>query len=225
MNQETTFTVRRQDQFASWAPHYENGEVLSRLLSELRVRAAAQLHLGPGDWLLDVGCATGAGVRAAAATVALAVGVDSSPAMLQHAQALAGRLPRAAFVLADAQQLPFPPASFSAVLCSTALRHFPDATCAVSEMVRVLAPSGRLVVADFVVLGDRFSRGWWRPRQWSTAASVRAGPLQAVSAAGIPVAEEIRCGTAIGQYEIVSAVRPSSRSTDRGTHVTAGRGF
>jgi ubiquinone/menaquinone biosynthesis C-methylase UbiE len=209
MNQELATPVRRQDRFARWAPHYEDGEVLSRLLSELQVRAAARLHLHSSDQFLDVGCATGAAVRTAAATVELALGVDTSPVMLQHAQALAGRLPRAAFVLAEAQHLPFPPATFSAVLCSTALRHFPDATWALSEMVRVLEPSGRLVVADFLVLADRFSRRWWRRLQRSTAvAPDRAGPLQAVRGTGILVTEVIRCGTAIGPYAIVSAVKP-----------------
>jgi ubiquinone/menaquinone biosynthesis C-methylase UbiE len=149
VSREATSAPRRRDRFAQWAPHYENGEVMSRLLSELQVRAAARLRLASDDVFLDVGCATGPAVRAASATVELALGVDSSAAMIQRARALAAALPRAAFVVADAQQLPFPTATFSAILCSTALRHFTDATRAAAEMVRVLTPAGRIVVADF----------------------------------------------------------------------------
>jgi ubiquinone/menaquinone biosynthesis C-methylase UbiE len=208
VSREATSAPRRRDRFAQWAPHYENGEVMSRLLSELQVRAAARLRLASDDVFLDVGCATGPAVRAASATVELALGVDSSAAMIQRARALAAALPRAAFVVADAQQLPFPTATFSAILCSTALRHFTDATRAAAEMVRVLTPAGRIVVADFPVRATKPDRRWWRNRQSSRAPRRWAGPTQAVSATGLVVTEVIRCGTALGPYVIVSAVKP-----------------
>ena len=70
--------------------------------------------------------------------------------MIEQAQALGRVRPRAEFVVADALNLPFPAKSFSAVLCTTALRHFTDANRAAAEMVRVLTPAGRVVVADFL---------------------------------------------------------------------------
>lgn len=79
---------RRRDRFAKWAPHYENGEALSRPLCELQARAAATLQLAPDDRLLDVGCATGTAVRGASVRVELALGLDSSPAMIQQAGSL-----------------------------------------------------------------------------------------------------------------------------------------
>jgi ubiquinone/menaquinone biosynthesis C-methylase UbiE len=207
VNRHTMAGLRRQDRFARWAPQYENGEVISRLLSGLQTRAAAMLHLGPDDWFLDVGCATGAAVRVASATVELALGVDSSAAMIQRARVLAAALPRAAFVVADAQRLPFPPATFSAVLCSTALRHFPDATCAAAEMVRILTPAGRVVVADFPVRAEQRRQRWRRGPHRPSAVPACAGPAQAVAATRLVVTELLRCQTALGPYVIVSAVK------------------
>jgi ubiquinone/menaquinone biosynthesis C-methylase UbiE len=179
VNRQTISGPRGQDRFAQWAPQYENGEVVSRLLSHLQTRAAAMLQLNADDWFLDVGCATGAAVRAASATVERALGVDSSAAMIQQARALAVASPRAAFVVADAQQLPFPPATFSAILCSTALRHFPDARCAAAEMVRVLTPAGRIVIADFPVRAAQGGRRWWHRQQRPSPGPHCADPAQA----------------------------------------------
>jgi ubiquinone/menaquinone biosynthesis C-methylase UbiE len=198
----------RQDRFARWAPHYENGDGLSNLLSELQSRAARSLHLECDDRLLDVGCATGAAVRAASARVELALGVDSSPAMIRQAEALADACPRAAFVVANAQQLPFPPATFSAVLCSTVLRHFTDGSGAVTEMLRVLTPAGRMVVADFEVGRIRPRRRWWHKPSPAAALPEWVGVSQAISGTGSSITEVIRCGTVLGPYVIVAAVKP-----------------
>ena len=80
--------TRCRDRFAGWAQQYEH-DVLSRLLTMLQLRAAARLRLTASDRFLDVGCATGAAVRDASATVRLAVGVDRSAAMVRRAQELA----------------------------------------------------------------------------------------------------------------------------------------
>jgi ubiquinone/menaquinone biosynthesis C-methylase UbiE len=194
------------DQFARWAPQYED-DVLSQLLTALQHRAAARLRLAGADRFLDVGCATGAAVRAAAATVALAVGVDRSAAMVRRARTLAGALPATDFVVADAGDLPFPAGSFTAVLSTTALRHFDDPARAAREMARVLRPGGRMVVADFLACGDS------GPHRWDSRRRRRRtprwdGPPQAVSQAPVVVTEVARCPTAFGWYATVSAVKP-----------------
>jgi len=203
---------RGHDRFARWAPWYED-EPLSRRFVILQSRAAAGLGLAAADQFLDVGCATGAAVRSASATVELAVGVDRSAAMVRRARALAAASPGTGFVVADAGQLPFPAATFSAVLSTTALRHFNDPTRAVQEMVRVLGPGGRLVVADFVLGGAAAGRGWWRGLRHRRRASHQGGPLQVVSAVGVLVTEVVRCPTTLGRYEIVSAVKPEGGET------------
>ena len=45
--------------------------------------------------------------------------------------------------------LPFSDGEFTAIVCTTAFHHFPKPLDAIAEMSRVLAPGGRVVIADF----------------------------------------------------------------------------
>jgi ubiquinone/menaquinone biosynthesis C-methylase UbiE len=197
--------TRCQDRFAGWAQQYEQ-DVLSRLLTALQLGAAARLRLTADDRFLDVGCATGAAVRDAAATVRLAAGVDRSAAMVRRARVLAGAQPGTVFAVADAEGLPFPSATFTAVLSTSALRHFGDPVRAVGEMARVVRPGGRIVVADFLACGSGGRRRWISPGRRGRESRWIA-PLRAVSAAPVGVTAVVRCSTAFGFYEIVSAAR------------------
>ena len=44
--------------------------------------------------------------------------------------------------------LPFEDGAFTALVCTTAFHHFPRPRETIAEMSRVLAPGGRLVIAD-----------------------------------------------------------------------------
>jgi len=68
--------------------------------------------------------------------------------MLREATLLAGGIDDVAFMRADAEALPFADASFTAVLCSNSLHHYPNPARGLDEMARVLEPGGRLVVGD-----------------------------------------------------------------------------
>ena len=110
----------------------------------------ARLLLGlvPGDGVLDVACGPGNFSRDFARVVGphgLVVGLDASPTMLARAVADT-RDPQIAYVRGDAEVLPFRDASFDAVACYAALYLFGDPERAVDEMVRVLAPGGRLAL-------------------------------------------------------------------------------
>jgi ubiquinone/menaquinone biosynthesis C-methylase UbiE len=205
--QDAESAPRYQDKFAGWAQHYEQ-DVLSQRLRILQLRAAARLRLTAADLFLDVGCATGAAVRDASATVRLAVGVDRSAAMVRRARVLAGAMPGTVFVVADAEWLPFPTATFTAVLSTSTLRHFNNPIRAVSEMARVVRPGGQIVVADFTVYGDNGDRHWWNSVRWLRHVPRWVGPLQAVSSIPLLVTKVVRCSTAFGSYAIVSATKP-----------------
>jgi ubiquinone/menaquinone biosynthesis C-methylase UbiE len=138
-----------REHFNRWSHEYEHDQV-SRWLQELQLEALGALDPGTEDRLLDVGCGSGAAVRAAAATVAHAVGVDLSQGMIDRARELAGTTPNVEFSVADAEALPFEDATFTALLCTTSFHHYPNPERAVAEMARVLTPDGRIVIADIV---------------------------------------------------------------------------
>jgi len=144
--------VTKQDaarrHFDRWAPKYESDRA-SRWLKEAQRAALEALELRPDDSLLDVGCGTGAAVREAAGLVRWAVGFDLSPAMIARAWSLAQGLTNVEFHHGDASaRLPFGDAEFTAIVCTTAFHHFPDPAGSVREMARVLAPGGRVLIAD-----------------------------------------------------------------------------
>jgi ubiquinone/menaquinone biosynthesis C-methylase UbiE len=146
-------TDRKKDaarsRFDRWASSYERDR-RSRFNARPQREALAALGLRGGDHFLDIGCGTGAAVRAAAAVAERAVGADISPEMIRHATELAAGLMNVEFVVADSEALPFLDAAFTAVLCTASFHHYPNPRRALAEMVRVLDLGGRLVIADGV---------------------------------------------------------------------------
>lgn len=139
-----------KEHFDRWANAYGR----SRLLPSLHRKALAELDLRAEDRVLDVACGAGALVVEIAPHVDRAVGVDLSDGMLELARSrleAAGetnRLENVEFVQAPSDALPFEDGSFTALVCTTALHHFPDPQRSIDEMARVLAPGGRLVIGD-----------------------------------------------------------------------------
>ena len=129
------------------AEGYERG-LDSGWLARMQREALAALELGPQDRFLDVGCGPGATLRQMASSIRYGVGVDLSSEMVRRGRGLAHELERVDFCVADSERLPFGAGAFTAVLCSTSFHHYPDPAQAVREMARVLAPGGRLVIAD-----------------------------------------------------------------------------
>jgi ubiquinone/menaquinone biosynthesis C-methylase UbiE len=110
-------------------------------------------ELRPGDRLVDVGCGTGELVLMAAHRGLRDVtGFDATPGMIEIAErvARASRC-RAWFEVAVAEALPLPDRSVDAVVSSFFFHHLPSDVKrdALREMWRVLAPGGRLVIADY----------------------------------------------------------------------------
>jgi ubiquinone/menaquinone biosynthesis C-methylase UbiE len=133
-----------------WAAVYGR----SRLLPSLQRKALAELQPAAGDRVLDVACGAGALVIEVAPRVERAVGVDLSDGMLKIARSrlLAAEEDRpfanVEFLQGPSDALPFADGSFTALVCTTALHHFPDPQRSIDEMARVLEPGGRLVIGD-----------------------------------------------------------------------------
>ncbi|HVB65065.1 MAG TPA: bifunctional demethylmenaquinone methyltransferase/2-methoxy-6-polyprenyl-1,4-benzoquinol methylase UbiE [Nitrolancea sp.] len=119
-------------------------------------REAAQAAIGDGaTHVLDLASGTGdLALELAHQGVPLVVGADFSGEMLRAAgQKLAQRHEtRILLARADAMRLPFADGTFEAVTVAFGLRNMPDYSAAIAEMVRVLQPSGRLVILEMTPL-------------------------------------------------------------------------
>lgn len=111
------------------------------------------LKVRPGERVLDLAAGTGSSTEPFHDAGARAVACDFSAGMLQVGKR---RRPDMTFVAGDAMNLPFADGVFDAVTISFGLRNIVDTSAALTEMLRVTAPGGRLAVMEF-------SDPTWRP--------------------------------------------------------------
>jgi ubiquinone/menaquinone biosynthesis C-methylase UbiE len=138
-------------------------------------------------------------------------GIDLSPSMLEIACQRAGELGLNADLReSDAQELPFPDASFDTVVCTLSLCNIPDDRRAIAEMKRVLRPGGRLLLLDHVRAS---SKAWLAaqrvldPLSWRFSCDhLLRRPLEHVLAEGFEVEQRERYKAGI--VERLSARRP-----------------
>ncbi len=122
--------------------------------AELR-RAASALRLATASRLLDVACGPGNFTGPLAEELpdgGLAVGFDISEPMLARG-VLDNGGPRTCYVRGDARSLPFADETFDAVCCFGALYLMPEPFRVAREMVRVLAPGGRIAILTSYAAG------------------------------------------------------------------------
>ena len=113
-------------------------------------------RLSPGERALDLGSGAGTDSLIAAQMVGpegRVTGVDMTPQMLAKARAAAAELgaTNVDFVEAEAERLPFADASFDVVVSNGVIDLIPDKDAVFSELHRVLAPGGRLQIADVTI--------------------------------------------------------------------------
>jgi ubiquinone/menaquinone biosynthesis C-methylase UbiE len=112
----------------------------------------ALLDLSPGDRVLDVGCGAGDDVRALAELVGptgQVTGVDVSETMVDQArERSAGLGLPVEFQIGDILRLDLPDAAFDGVRADRVLHHLDDPERALTKLVRVARPDGRVVVSE-----------------------------------------------------------------------------
>ncbi|HEX7451948.1 MAG TPA: class I SAM-dependent methyltransferase [Polyangiaceae bacterium] len=110
--------------------------------------------LDAGSQVLDVACGNGNAALAAARRFCKVVGLDYVPQLLERGRerALANGL-AVEFVEGDAEALPFPVASFDAVISTFGVMFAPDQERAARELVRVVRPGGTIALANWTPEG------------------------------------------------------------------------
>lgn len=117
-------------------------------------RLVREGRIGPTDHVIDLACGTGDIAFAAARAGARVTGLDVTLRMVQIAQGKratqrwTGVTPPA-FLAGDMTSLPFADRSADVITTGYGLRNVPELEVAVTEIVRVLRPGGRLLSLDF----------------------------------------------------------------------------
>lgn len=147
------------------ADYYQKGVATNRLqrlwhIGKLSAVISLTNNLNPKS-ILDVGSASGWFLSEIKKRFkdASCTGVDVYEPAIELARKL---YPKITFQVCDAHTLPFPAKSFDLVVCTEVLEHVVDPEKVVSEIKRVLKPSGRAIVEmDSGNVLFRLAWYWW----------------------------------------------------------------
>jgi demethylmenaquinone methyltransferase/2-methoxy-6-polyprenyl-1,4-benzoquinol methylase len=124
-----------------------------------RKKVAKLVAAKKGQIILDLAAGTGSSSVAFMGEGIKVVAADFSNGMLEEGRQ---RHPELEFVYADATKLPFKDKEFDTVTISFGLRNVQNTELALSEMLRVLKPGGKLVVCEFSQIPNRFLHSFYR---------------------------------------------------------------
>ena len=120
------------------------GQVNDDLWGEHVARYALAERFAHGRRVLDLGCGAGYGTADLSRVASSSVGVDIAPDAIAYA---ANHFPDVRFLQCSANSVPFPPASFELVTAFEVIEHLQDWRALLAEALRVLEPSGVLIVS------------------------------------------------------------------------------
>jgi len=182
--------------FKANAPEWERIRALHAPEKDVEAAIVKLMTARPIQTLLDAGTGTGRMLELLAPHARRAVGVDVSPDMLAIARdrLLREDIKNAQVRLADTYRLPFDGDRdvFDAILFHQVLHYLDDPGAAVAEAARVMAPGGRLLIADFAPHALEFLRDDYAHRRlgfsdrevegWFAGAGLKAGGSETIAA-------------------------------------------
>ncbi len=181
--------------FKANAPEWERIRALHAPEKDVEAAIVRSMTARPIQNLLDAGTGTGRMLELLAPYAHRAVGVDVSAEMLAIARdrLLRGDFKNAQVRLADTYRLPFGADAFDAVLFHQVLHYLDDPGAAVAEAARVMAPGGRLLIADFAPHALEFLRDDYAHRRlgfsdrevegWFAGAGLKPGESETIAPA------------------------------------------
>ena len=131
---------------------WESGDygVFARYLESGAQEFLRRLDLKPGERLLDVACGAGQLVIPASRAGTDATGVDIAANLIEQARQRAGAEGLSAhFDEGDAEDLPYPDASFDVISSLVGIMFAPRPERVVAEALRVCRPGGRLIIGSW----------------------------------------------------------------------------
>lgn len=129
-------------------------EVARRTLWDVGDRLVRRVGIGRDEDVLDVACGTGNAALRAARAGGRTTALDLTPELFVAGRALAEESGvEITWVEGDAEELPFPQATFDVVLSTFGVMFAPRHRVAATELSRVLRPGGRLGLASWTPAG------------------------------------------------------------------------
>ncbi|MGI8538394.1 MAG: class I SAM-dependent methyltransferase [Rubrobacteraceae bacterium] len=157
-NQAPDMGAVKERQQKTWTSG--NYAMVGNLLVIMGERLCEAVDLRAGDKVLDVATGSGNTAISAARRFCDVTGVDYVPELIEQAtaRAEAERL-EVGFEVGDAEDLPYPDASFDVVLSTLGVMFTPDQEKAAGELLRVCRPGGKIGLANWTpdgFIGDMF---------------------------------------------------------------------
>jgi SAM-dependent methyltransferase len=153
------FAAIKERQRLGWqAGDYPRVGNTLQVIAERLVEAA---DVRSGQRVLDVACGQGNAAIAAARRFANAAGLDYAANLLAQGRERAeAEHVAVAFTDGDAEQMPYPDASFDTILSTVGVMFAPHQEQAASELLRVTRPGGKIALASWTpasLVGSLFS--------------------------------------------------------------------
>lgn len=159
---------RLRREFNEWASQ-GRGEEMERHHISIAEQTLAAMELKPGERVLDLSCGAGWATRLLAKAVdgpgvdrseGSAVGVDISDEMIARARAGSRDIENIMFVCSPADGIPWADEYFDKALSIEAFYYYPDQEAVLRELLRVLAPGGRLFILINLYRENHYSLRW-----------------------------------------------------------------